>query len=105
MSMKQPDGSTHFSRYILLESLLSDGSGTEKRDSTHTSTLLILTLLASLYLIETLTIRDAIVQVEQIETKYTFNTREECLTKLNTLKTQHNLTTGLRCIPDGRINN
>ena len=47
---------------------------------------------------------DHIVKVTPIEERYSFASAEECQSKLKEIKATTNITTGLRCVPDGNSN-
>lgn len=78
-------------------------SGNSGRGTTHMSTILMLLFLAGLGIMETVK-KDITTTVAPIETKYSFDTLEECQLKHNQLKAQNNIDSGLRCVPDGDTN-
>ena len=47
---------------------------------------------------------NVVIHKELIEQKYKFDSLADCKAKLTNLKSQHNLNSGLRCIPNGNIN-
>lgn len=70
-----------------------------ENDTTYTSTLIVLLLLAGLVWMETTANPDVIVKSTPLEQKYDFATLEDCKAKLVELKTQHNIS-DIRCVPN-----
>lgn len=100
MCTKQIIGSTPSLGYSLWENLLLPDSGNgakrTENNSTHMSTLLILLFTVTLLTAETLNVDRVITTVEPIETKYAFNSLDECNAKLTQLQKDTGVK-GLRC--------